>query len=311
MTQTTSNLTRNIPGTDLDVFPLSLGGNVFGWTADAGQSFDVLDAYAAGGGNFVDTADVLLGLGVRATAAANRRRSSAAGWPRAAIATRLSSRPRSARSPRPGAQSGQHPQGRRRLAAPPRHRLHRPVLRAQGRPRHAARGDGGRVRGTGREGQGPGRRRVELQRRPGWPSRSPSPQRSSAPRYVALQPHYNLVHRNDFEGELAGSGRRARVWSTVPYYALASGFLTGKYRSGAADSDSSRAQGAARYLDEPGSQGAGRARSGRRPSSRRRSTSVALAWLAAQPTVIAPIASASKVSQVADLLASADPVAHR
>ncbi|HEY3043543.1 MAG TPA: aldo/keto reductase, partial [Vicinamibacterales bacterium] len=46
-----------IPNTSLDVFPLCLGGNVFGWTADEQQSFDVLDAYAAAGGNFVDTAD--------------------------------------------------------------------------------------------------------------------------------------------------------------------------------------------------------------------------------------------------------------
>jgi aryl-alcohol dehydrogenase-like predicted oxidoreductase len=46
-----------IPNTDLDVFPLSLGGNVFGWTADEATSFEVLDAYAAAGGNFVDTAD--------------------------------------------------------------------------------------------------------------------------------------------------------------------------------------------------------------------------------------------------------------
>src|ERR1700712_368819 len=57
MTQTTGTVNRNIPGTDLDVFPLSLGGNVFGWTADETTSFEVLDAYAAGGGNFIDTAD--------------------------------------------------------------------------------------------------------------------------------------------------------------------------------------------------------------------------------------------------------------
>ena len=48
---------RRIPNTSLDVFPLCLGGNVFGWTADERQAFDVLDAYAAAGGNFIDTAD--------------------------------------------------------------------------------------------------------------------------------------------------------------------------------------------------------------------------------------------------------------
>src|ERR1700709_2071137 len=58
MTRTTRTTYRNIPGTDLEVFPLSLGGNVFGWTADEAASFEVLDAYVAGGGNFIDTADV-------------------------------------------------------------------------------------------------------------------------------------------------------------------------------------------------------------------------------------------------------------
>ena len=58
MTQTAGTAFRTIPGTDLAVFPLSLGGNVFGWTADEANSFEVLDAYVAGGGNFIDTADV-------------------------------------------------------------------------------------------------------------------------------------------------------------------------------------------------------------------------------------------------------------
>ena len=71
---------------DLEVFELCLGGNVFGWTLDEAGSFAVLDAYAAAGGNFIDTADVYSAFAA-ATSAASRRRSSAAGWPRAATAT--------------------------------------------------------------------------------------------------------------------------------------------------------------------------------------------------------------------------------
>ncbi len=127
---------------------------------------------------------------------------------------------------------------------------------------------------------------------------------SSAPRYVALQPHYNLVHRSDFEGELQELVA-AQGLVTVPYYALASGFLTGKYRTGAADSESSRAEGAARYLDDRGRRVLAALDQVAAEQSAALS-SVALAWLAAQPTVIAPIASASKASQVADLLASAE-----
>ena len=69
--------------TDLDVFPLCLGGNVFGWTASEQESFAILDAYAAAGGNFIDTADSYSAW-VPATSAANRKRSSDDGWPRAA-----------------------------------------------------------------------------------------------------------------------------------------------------------------------------------------------------------------------------------
>ena len=78
---------RNIPGTDLDVFPLCLGGNVFGWTADEAQSFAVLDAYVAAGGNFVDTADVYSAW-VPGNSGGESETSSAAGWPSAATATR-------------------------------------------------------------------------------------------------------------------------------------------------------------------------------------------------------------------------------
>jgi hypothetical protein len=58
VTQSTGTVNRTIPGTDLNVFPLALGGNVFSWTADEAASFEVLDAYVAGGGNFIETADV-------------------------------------------------------------------------------------------------------------------------------------------------------------------------------------------------------------------------------------------------------------
>ena len=111
----------------------------------------------------------------------------------------------------------------------------------------------------GRSGRSP--RRTSA--RPDWPNPSPSPTASSAPRYVALQPHYNLVHRNDFEGELQDLVA-AEGLVTVPYYALASGFLTGKYRSGAADSDSSRARGGGPLPRRARTQGVGGARSGRR-----------------------------------------------
>jgi aryl-alcohol dehydrogenase-like predicted oxidoreductase len=123
-------------------------------------------------------------------------------------------------------------------------------------------------------------------------------------RYAALQPHYNLVSRGTYEGELRDTAARAGL-AAVPYYSLASGFLTGKYRPGASV-DSPRAEGAGRHLQSErgvkvlaaidkvaGARGAEIA-------------TVALAWLAAQPTVAAPIASARTVEQLPALLAVAD-----
>ena len=120
-------------------------------------------------------------------------------------------------------------------------------------------------------------------------------------RPVAIQPHYNLVHRNEVEEQIVPIAQEFEL-GLIPYFALAKGFLTGKYRStDAAGHVSPRAAGAAAYATAPGLaiidalEGIGR-------SHGVSIAATALAWLRAQPTVAAPIASASKVGQVADLL---------
>ena len=121
---------------------------------------------------------------------------------------------------------------------------------------------------------------------------------------VAVQPHYNLVHRGDVEKNIIPVAEEFNL-SLVPYYALASGFLTGKYRStDAAGQSSPRAEGAAKYATEQGLEIVDTLeRIGEAHDAS--ITATALAWLRAQPTVAAPIASASRVSQVADLLVGA------
>ncbi|MEN0012406.1 MAG: aldo/keto reductase, partial [Solirubrobacteraceae bacterium] len=94
----------------------------------------------------------------------------------------------------------------------------------------------------------------------------------------------------------------------VPYYALASGFLTGKYRPGATDGDSPRAGTAAKYLDEPRGAAVLEALDAVAGAHDVPVASVAIAWLRQQPTVVAPIASARTVEQVAPLAASLDLV---
>jgi aryl-alcohol dehydrogenase-like predicted oxidoreductase len=125
--------------------------------------------------------------------------------------------------------------------------------------------------------------------------------RQGLARYQVLQPHYNLLERDAYEGELEAIAAAEGI-STCPYYALARGFLTGKYRPGQALPESVRASGVARTamndrglrllaaLDEVA------AAHGATPAQ------VALAWLLSQPTVGAPIASATRPEQVRDLV---------
>jgi aryl-alcohol dehydrogenase-like predicted oxidoreductase len=118
-------------------------------------------------------------------------------------------------------------------------------------------------------------------------------------RYVALQQHYNLMERDLYEGELSDLVAREGL-SSVPYFSLASGFLTGKYRPGT-KVQSQRAQTAGAYLNEKGIKVL-QALDEVASSHNAAVATIALAWLAAQPTVVAPIASARTTEQLPDLL---------
>jgi aryl-alcohol dehydrogenase-like predicted oxidoreductase len=120
---------------------------------------------------------------------------------------------------------------------------------------------------------------------------------------VALQQHYNLMERPVYEDELRGVVAEHGL-GTFPYYGLARGFLTGKYRPGQTV-DSPRAEGAGKYVGEKGD----RVLEALRQVADEHGVpmpAVALRWLADQPTVVAPIASARNVEQLADLLPMQD-----
>ncbi len=291
-----------IDGTALDVFPLCLGGNVFGWTADQSQSFDVLDAYAAAGGNFVDTADVYSAWvpghsGGESEAIIGRWMASRGTRNRMLIATKVGAAPGlkglSAQTVRSAAEASLQRLGVDRIDLYYAHvdDEHTPIeetLRA-----FDALVKEGKVRYIGASNYTPARLSEALS----------ISDREHLARYVALQPHYNLAHRNDYEGELLGLCQEERL-SCLPYYALANGFLTGKYRPGT-EIDSPRAAAARAYLDDRGL----RLLAALDDIAAARHTTVAavsLAWLVAQPTVAAAIASARTTDQLADLL----PVAH-
>ncbi|MCX5558840.1 aldo/keto reductase [Streptomyces sp. NBC_00038] len=296
---------RKLGSSGLEVFPLALGGNVFGWTADEARSFAVLDAYAAAGGNFLDTADsysawidgnkggeseTIIGKWVKARG--NRAD--------VVIATKVSQHP-----DYPGL-SGVN------IKAAADASLRRldtdyidlyfthfdkpevPVEEIIGALDELVKA--GKVRNIAASNISPERLQESLD----------LSDREGLARYVAIQPHYNLVSRDTYEGPLRDIASRSGL-AAVPYSALAAGFLTGKYRPGTTV-DSPRAAGAGKHLETERGLRVLAALDEAAQAHDVPVATVALAWLAAQPTVAAPIASARVVEQLPALLGVADLV---
>jgi aryl-alcohol dehydrogenase-like predicted oxidoreductase len=278
--------------TELDVFRLCLGGNVFGWTADELESFAVLDAYAEAGGNFIDTADTYMrpNMGVSETII-GRWMAERGNRDDIVLATKVGSDGGlSARNIR------EHVEGSLRRLQTDRIDLYYshkddgavPVEETLRAYDELVRD--GKVRHIAASNVPPARLRESLE--VSW--------REGLAEYVALQPHYNLVERSGYEREYAPIVAEHDL-ACLPYYGLAKGFLTGKYRPRGPAVDSPRSAGALEYLDARGERVLAALDS---VAADRAATvpAVALAWLSAQPGVVAPIASARSVSQLEELL---------
>ena len=127
--------------------------------------------------------------------------------------------------------------------------------------------------------------------------------KNNLPAYVSLQPHYNLVERPLYEDALEAVCQRHKL-GVIPYYSLASGFLTGKYRSSADSGKSPRGRTAAKYLEGKGTKVLA-ALDEVASATNSTPTQVSLAWMMARPSITAPIASASKPEQLGDLAKAA------
>lgn len=285
---------------DLEVAPLCLGGNVFGWTADRETSFAVLDAFHAAGGDFVDTADAysawapgnsggesetLIGEWL-----ASRRPENVV------VATKVSQHPEfrglSAANVRAAAEASLRRLGVDTIDLYYAHfddadtPLEETVAAFDDLVRD------GLVRYTAVSNYSAERIRE-------WMGLAEA---AGTALPVAVQPHYNLVHRNDVEEHIVPVAEEFGL-SLVPYAALAGGFLTGKYRSTDAGGSSPRAGSASKFATAQGLaiidalEEIGHAHDAS-------ITATGLAWLRQQPTVLAPIASASRAEQVDDLMAS-------
>ncbi len=293
--------TRKLGNSGLEVGPLALGGNVFGWTAGEPASFRLLDAFVAAGFNLIDTADMYSRWvpghqgGESETIIGNWfKRSGKRG--NVVLATKV------------GNEMGPGEKGLSKAY------ILRAVERSLGRLQTdyidlyqshiddattpleetlEAYGElirQGKVRAIGASNYTAERlaQALEVSKQNGYPS------------YDCLQPLYNLYDRAPFEDGLEPLCRQAGL-GVIPYYSLASGFLTGKYRSEQDLSKSPRGATVKKYLNDRGfrilralDQVAGQFRS--TPAR------VALAWLSSRPTVTAPIASATSLEQLDELI---------
>ena len=290
-----------IPGTDLTVSDLCLGGNVFGWTADEPTSFAMLDRFTDATVStlapFVDTAESY-GRGASEEILGN--------WmterglrDRMVVATKASRLEKE--HPLSAAEIRTAVEGSLRRLQTDRIDLYyahyddgstplEETLRAFDELVQA-----GKVRYVAASNYSPDRLTEALE----------TSERLGLTRYVALQPHYNLMERAVYEDGLRDVVA-AHELGVLPYYALAKGFLTGKYRAGE-QVDSPRAEGASAYVGERGD----RVLAALRQVAEAHGVTVAavaLRWLADRPTVVSPIASGRSVEQLADLLPMQDLV---
>ncbi|MFF8677177.1 aldo/keto reductase [Streptomyces sp. NPDC015237] len=294
---------RKLGSSDLEVFPHALGGNVFGWTADQDRSFAVLDAYTAAGGNFVDTADsysawVDGNSGGESETVLGRWFAARGNRDDVVLATKVSQHPEypglSAANIKAAADASLRRLGTDHIDLYYTHfdKPEVPVEEIIGALDELVKA--GKVRHIAASNISAERLAASLE----------FSDREGLARYVALQPHYNLVSRDTYEGGLRDLAERSGL-AAVPYYALAAGFLTGKYRPGASV-DSPRAGGAAKHLETERGRRVLAALDEIAGAHDAPVATVALAWLAAQPTVAAPIASARTVEQLPALLGVAE-----
>jgi aryl-alcohol dehydrogenase-like predicted oxidoreductase len=294
---------RKLGNSGLEVEPLMFGGNIFGWTVDEATSFQLLDGFIEAGFDFIDTADIYSAwvpghkggesetiLGNWMKARGNRDK--------VIIATKV------------GMQLAEDKKGLSkayilRAVEDSLTRLQTDYIDLYQSHRddaetpleetlevYAELVKQGKVRVIGASNYNGERlaQALEVSAAHGYP------------RYESLQPHYNLYDRADYETDLEPLVLEKQI-GVIPYFSLASGFLTGKYRSEADLSKSARGQGNKKYLNERGFSILA-ALDQVAEAHHATPAQVAIAWLIARPSITAPIASATSLTQLHDLVAA-------
>jgi len=296
---------RQLGQSSLHVYPITFGGNVFGWTADEAMSFKLLDAFVAAGFNFIDTADAysrwhpgnkggesetIIGNWLRVRG--NRDK--------VIIASKLGI------EIIPGKQGLSRKYMMRAVEDSLRrlrtdyidlYQSHRDDPDTPIEETLSAYGDlikQGKVREIGASNFSASRLADSLK----------LSKERGLPRYQSLQPQYSLVERAEFEGPLEDLCLKEKI-GVIGYYSLASGFLTGKYRSKADAEGRARASRVTKYLTDYGF-GVIAALEDVAKRYSARPVQIAVAWLIARPSVTAPIVSATDLDQLAEVLRSAE-----
>jgi aryl-alcohol dehydrogenase-like predicted oxidoreductase len=292
--------TRKLGNSGLAVSRLCLGGNVFGWTADEPMSHRLLDAFLAAGGNFVDTADSYSTWapghkGGESESVIGSWLKSRKNRDKVIIATKVGSEVAGRKGLSKSYILSEVEESLKRLQTDyidlyQSHRDDPATPVEETLEAYAQLVRQGKVRALGCSNFTAERIRESLAA-----SRS-----KGNPRYESLQPNYNLYDRADYETQLEPACRENGL-GVIPYFSLASGFLTGKYRSTDDLAKSPRGRFVQKYLNQRGFR---ILEVLDQVSKDHRSTpgKVAIAWLAARPSITAPIASATNLEQLHDLV---------
>lgn len=297
---------RKLGNSELSIAPLVFGGNVFGWTIDEKTSFDLLDGFVDAGFNAIDTADVYSAWvpgnkgGESETIIGKWLKANPAKRERVVLMSKVGSDmggDRKGLSGRWIIQAAEDSLRRLQTEVIDLYQTHRPdaatpvdeTLEAYDRLLEA-----GKIRAVGASNLDASQLGEALA----------VAKTKNLPRYETLQPEYNLYDRGAFDGPLRELVIRENV-GVITYFSLASGFLSGKYRSKADLSKSQRGGGIAKYLDERGLRilkalDAVSARHGAEPAE------IALAWVMAREGVTAPIASATSREQLSSFAKAAE-----
>ena len=291
-----------IKNTDLLIAPINFGGNVFGWTLDEKKSFDILDQFTAGGFNFIDTADTyswwVNGKGGQSEEIIGKWMRTRNNRNDLVIATKVGSETKEHGfdiSKKHILKSVDESLARLQTDHIDLYYTHfddgkTPVeetLEAYDEIIKA-----GKVRYIAASNLSPERLKESFD----------VAEKNNLPKYVALQPHYNLLEKEKFESQYADMVKEYDL-SVFTYWSLAAGFLTGKYRNEDDLKKSARGEGVRKYLDE---KGLNVLKALDEISAKHETTqaSIALAWLLANPLVTAPIVSATSESQLKTLFAA-------